>query len=138
MCVFYNYNVHAGAVYFFNLDPALRSRLEEVNLVALFKSDLLANYSLDDVLKPFIDDLHKLNTKFCSFLSIEQNMLKSQPGGWSITINDQYNFEGVAFVGAVNMVGGYKEGVSMAMRKCRQLHGNRKPNTNKGNYLCDE
>lgn len=53
-----------GAVYFTlaNIDPALRSKLESINLVALFKSGLLADYSLNDVLKPFIDDLKKLNT----------------------------------------------------------------------------
>ena len=52
-----------GAVYFMlaNLDPALRSRLEAINLVALFKSDLLERYSLDDVLKPFITDLCQLS-----------------------------------------------------------------------------
>ena len=51
-----------GAVYFMlgNLDPALRSRLEAINLVALFKSNLLKRYSLDTVIKPFIDDLRKL------------------------------------------------------------------------------
>lgn len=43
-----------------NLDPAVRSRLEAINLVALFKSELLKNYSLDDILKPFVKDLSKL------------------------------------------------------------------------------
>lgn len=45
-----------------NLDPALRSRLEAINLVALFNSNLLSDYSLDDILRPFIDDLKELNT----------------------------------------------------------------------------
>lgn len=45
-----------------NIDPALRSRLEAINLVALFKADLLASYSLDDVLNPFISDLKKLSS----------------------------------------------------------------------------
>ena len=51
-----------GAVYFTlaNIDPALRSKLDVINLVALFKSDLLSEYSLKDILKPFIDDLKKL------------------------------------------------------------------------------
>ena len=44
-----------------NIDPALRSRLEAINLVALFKTDLLTNYSLDVILEPFITDLKKLN-----------------------------------------------------------------------------
>lgn len=51
-----------GAIYFMlgNIDPALRSRLEAINLVALFRADLLKNYSIDLILQPFIDDLRKL------------------------------------------------------------------------------
>ena len=47
-----------------NLDTALRSRLEAINLVALFKSALLTDYSysLSDILKPFVDGLKELNT----------------------------------------------------------------------------
>ena len=52
-----------GAVYFTltNIDPAVRSKLEVIYLVALFKSALLVEYSLNDVLKPFIGDLKKLS-----------------------------------------------------------------------------
>jgi hypothetical protein len=52
-----------GAVYFTlaNIDPAFRSRLEAINLIALFNSDLLSEYSLDDVLKPFVNELKELN-----------------------------------------------------------------------------
>ena len=51
-----------GAIYFMlgNLDPALRSRLEAVYLVCLFKSNLLENYSINDILRSFIEDLKKL------------------------------------------------------------------------------
>lgn len=45
-----------------NLDPAFRSRLEAINLVALFNSTLLTKYTLNDVLKPFVDGLKELNT----------------------------------------------------------------------------
>jgi hypothetical protein len=60
----YNY---VGAIYFTlaNIDPALHSKLEAINLVALFKSSLLAEYSLNDVLKPFVDDLKKLSAVSC-------------------------------------------------------------------------
>ena len=53
-------------------------------------------------------------------------IMHMKPEGWSVTIDGhEYKFQGslVAFVGdtpAVNMVGGYKEGVGMAMRMCRQ------------------
>lgn len=49
-----------------------------------------------------------------------------KPAGWSVNIDGQQHiFRGtlVAFVGdtpAVNMVGGFKEGVGLAMRKCWQ------------------
>ena len=44
-----------------NLDPAVRSRLEAINLVALFKSELLVNYSLDEILTPFIKETEYSN-----------------------------------------------------------------------------
>lgn len=52
-----------GAVYFTlaNIDPALRSQLEAICLVALFNSTLLKDHTLDDVLKPFIEDLKQLS-----------------------------------------------------------------------------
>ena len=61
-CMCNNCGMYIGAVYFTlgNLDPAVRSRLEAINLVALFKSELLKAYSLDDILAP--EDLKKLNT----------------------------------------------------------------------------
>ena len=43
-----------------NIDPALRSRLEAINLVALFKTELLQKHSIDVILKPFISDIKKL------------------------------------------------------------------------------
>lgn len=44
-----------GTIYFMlgNLDPSLRSRLENVHLVALFRSQLLETYSFNEILAPF-------------------------------------------------------------------------------------
>lgn len=48
-----------------------------------------------------------------------------KPEGWQVTVDDHdYKVKGtlVAFVGdtpAIHMVGGFKEGVAFAMRKCR-------------------
>ena len=110
-----------------NLDPAFRSRLEAINLVALFKSDLLQRYTLNDVLKPFIDDLKKLCT--ISVLACYNTLIRAlsiiMKSGLSLTIGDKmYCFRGtlLAFVGdtpALSMIGGFKEGVGFAMRKCR-------------------
>lgn len=64
--------MHAGAIYFMlgNIDPALRSRLEAINLVALFKADLLANYSMDQILEPFITDLKTLSAVSALFIVV--------------------------------------------------------------------
>ena len=53
---------YIGAIYFMlgNLDPAVRSQLDTINLVALFNSDLLQTYSFDCILQPFIVDLKAL------------------------------------------------------------------------------
>ena len=120
-----------GAIYFSlgNIDPALRSRLDSIYLVALFQTDLLERYSFDAILKPFMSDLKKLSAVGCHahILSNKFNdvIMNLKPGGYTMIIQDStYNVEGalVASVGdtpAVNMAGGFKEGVGAAMRKCR-------------------
>lgn len=50
-----------------NIDPAVRSRLEDINLIALFRSELLQHYSFDDILKPLVSDLKKLTTVSISY-----------------------------------------------------------------------
>lgn len=61
-----------GAIYFSlgNVDPALRSRLESINLVALFQVGLLERYSFDAILEPFISDLKKLSSVSCLLSTI--------------------------------------------------------------------
>ena len=77
-----------------------------------------------------MSDLKKLSAVsggVCRFfmLSMMTSLCHSKPGGCKMTIKDtRYDVEGtlVAFVGdtpAVNMAGGFKEGVGGAMRKCR-------------------
>ena len=128
--VYVVYNV--GTVYFSlgNIDPALRSRLDCINLVALFQADLLERYSINAVLEPFISDLKKLSAVSILHLAIHygqinaNNTLYLKPGGCTMTIQESsHSIEGalIAFVGdtpAVNMAGGFKEGVGGAMRKC--------------------
>ena len=68
---------YAGAVYFMigNLDAAFRSRLEAINLIALFNCDLLSHYSLDDVLSPFINDLKQLDDVSVTNMYLHAKML---------------------------------------------------------------
>ena len=44
-----------------NIDPAQRSKLDAVHLVTLFECDLFSQYTIDDILVPFFDDLKKLS-----------------------------------------------------------------------------
>ena len=57
-----------GAIYFMlgNLDPSVRSRLENIHLVALFKSTLLQMYSFDDILAPLVSELKILANVSCN------------------------------------------------------------------------
>ena len=51
-----------GAFYFTlgNLSPKNRSRLSAIQLVALVKSNFISTYGMDEVLKPFVNDVKKL------------------------------------------------------------------------------
>ena len=44
-----------------NIDPALRSRLDSIYLIALFQANLLETYSFDSIMDPFVSDLKKLS-----------------------------------------------------------------------------
>ena len=39
----------------------MRSKLEAIHLLALFEYPLMEEYSIDDILAPFCDDLKKLS-----------------------------------------------------------------------------
>ena len=62
-----------------NLDQAFRSRLEAINLIALFNCDLISahGYSLDDVLYPFINDLKQLNDVGSNYCEDACNLIYS-------------------------------------------------------------
>lgn len=52
----------AGLFYFMlgNIHPKYRSRFQMIQLAAICKSENIAKYSLDAVLRPLIDDIKKL------------------------------------------------------------------------------
>ena len=43
-----------------NLPPKFRSRLSSIHLVAIVNRNVLSQYGMDSVLRPFVDDLKKL------------------------------------------------------------------------------
>ena len=53
-----------------NIDPAQRSKLDAVHLIALFECDLFSRYTIDDILAPFFDDLEKLSQVCMSLINI--------------------------------------------------------------------
>ena len=53
-----------------NIDPAQRSKLDAVHLIAFFECDLFSQYTIDDILAPFFDDLEKLSQVCMSLINI--------------------------------------------------------------------
>lgn len=51
-----------GAFYFTlgNISPKYRSQLSAIQLVALVKSSFVSTYGMDEILKPFVNDVKKL------------------------------------------------------------------------------
>ena len=56
------HSVYIGIFYFTlgNLPPKYRSRLSAIHLVAIVKTTILSMYGMDNVLRPFVDDIKKL------------------------------------------------------------------------------
>ena len=54
--------MYIGIFYFTlgNLPPKHRSRLSAIHLVAIVKTTILSMYGMDNVLRPFVDDIMKL------------------------------------------------------------------------------
>ena len=56
-----------GAIYFTlaNIDPAQRSSLDAINLIALFPCNLLDTYCIDSILEPVFENVKKLSAVSC-------------------------------------------------------------------------
>lgn len=56
--------MYAGAFYFLlgNLHPRYRASTNNIQLVSLFKSSFISKYGIDLLLKPFIEDVKKLES----------------------------------------------------------------------------
>jgi len=61
---FYFKNHNIGTFYFTlgNLSPKYRSQLTSIYLVALVKSSFISTYGIDEVIRPFVNDVKKLVT----------------------------------------------------------------------------
>lgn len=58
----HNISIFLGAFYYTlgNIEPRYRSALHMIQLVCLAKSKLIDEYGVDEVLKPFVESIQKL------------------------------------------------------------------------------
>ena len=61
-----------GAFYFLlgNLSPRLRSKISNIQLLLLVRYNLVAEFGIDRVLQPIVDDIRKLESVYFSFFCI--------------------------------------------------------------------
>ena len=45
-----------------NIDPMLRSRLGAIMLLAVAKSEVISKYGIDEILKPFVEEMMELES----------------------------------------------------------------------------
>jgi thymidine kinase len=99
-----------GVVFFVlgNIHPKHRSRLQAINLVSIATAPVIQKHGIDEILRPFVDELNALSSS-----------------GIDVLVNGvNHNFKGalLAFLGdtlALHEVGGFKMSVSRALRICR-------------------
>ena len=71
--------MYTGAVYFTlaNIDPAMRSKLQAIQVVCLFEKEVLQKYSIDDIMQPFLSDIEKLGKVRLVPASLYRNALQT-------------------------------------------------------------
>lgn len=91
-----------------NIPPKFRSRLNAINLAIVAKFTDVEKYGINEILKPFVQDLNILSSR-----------------GINVTIDNVIrNYKGallafVADTAASHLVGGFKKSVGSAYRMCR-------------------
>lgn len=58
------YNTLPGAFYYClaNIEPALRSKLQSIMVLAIVKTSYIAEHGVDTILEPFINDIKRLES----------------------------------------------------------------------------
>lgn len=93
---------------FANIPPEYRSKLHAIFLIGVARSRILKSYGISKLLENFIKTVNVMSS-----------------GGLQIEANGrQYNVEGAVVMApadtpAANSLGGFKEGVGFAYKKCR-------------------
>ena len=105
-----------------NMSPKYRSQLCNIQLVAIAKSTMISQYGMDEILKPFVNDLKKLVCWYtyicnCIIFIIQEKGVEFCVNGRQKTL-----YGTLAVVSADNLgsllLGGFKESCT-ALRMCR-------------------
>lgn len=103
---------HKLSLFYFqlaNIYPEYRSKLKSINLLAIVEYRYLKKYGLDEILKPFVEELITLGSDMGYDFHIHNGIVRLRGALLAV----------IADTPACNFLGGYKEGVGGARRKCR-------------------
>ena len=103
---------HKLAMFYFQLGilySEYRSKLESINLLAIVESQHLKKYGMDAILKPFIDELMILGGDMGYDFQLQNGVVRLRGALFAV----------IADTPASQLLGGYKESVGGAKRKCR-------------------
>ena len=106
---------HKIAFFYFtlgNFRHEVHSKVDAIFLLAVVKTSHVKKYGFDEVLKPFLNDLKKLEDGY--FFTVNNRSIPIT-GAVSVFCGD---------TPASNLAGGFKEGVSFAMKCCRHCEAN--------------
>ena len=103
---------HKLAMFYFqlgNLYSEYRSKLKSINLLAIVENEYLKKYGMDAILKPFIDELKILGGDMGYDFQLQNGIVRLRGALFAV----------IADTPASQLLGGYKESVGGAKRKCR-------------------
>ena len=99
-----------GCMFYFlaNIRPQYRSTLKAIQLLAVGKHEDIVKYGIDDFMAPFVEDI---KTLYCNGLTISVGGVdRVLHGGLLAFLADNL---------AADLVGGFKQSMSFALRICR-------------------
>lgn len=104
--------VHPVGLFYYqlvNINSVYRGKLKSIHLFAICKKQYIKEFGLDEILKPLVDDLKELGSETGHPFTI---------GGGTVYLRGAI-LAVIADTPASQVVGGYKESVGGAKRKCR-------------------
>lgn len=105
-------NGNTNSLFYFqlaNIYPEYRSKFKSTNLLAIVEYHYLKKYGVDEILKPFLEELITLGSDMGYDIRIKNGIVRLRGALLAV----------IADTPASNLLGGYKEGVGGARRKCR-------------------